>query len=180
MESFDGFYFGTLFQRSAVTRETLRHILKTNEFRHIFVDINIRQHYYSEEVLDFSLRHATICKISREEMDVLRETGITEAQGYEAVSASLSERYPNLDMIIITLDADGSYVYDCRAGQHYYSDKPNCKVVSTVGAGDSFSATFFASILKGEDIPSALQRASKVSQYVVTRLEVVPDYPEDL
>ncbi len=177
-EQFDALYFGSLAQRSMTSRAALQALLAAHEFKDVFVDINIRQHYYDREVLESSFAHATILKMSREELGVLKETGICAAESFEEICAQLSARYPRLRQIIITLDSDGAYVYE--NGKQYYSQKPNCTVVSTVGAGDSFSATFLASVLKGEGTECALTKASKVSQYVVTQLGAVPDYPEDL
>ncbi len=179
-EEFDGLYFGSLAQRNEISANSLQQLLSNYTFKQVFFDVNIRQHYYGKEVLERSISQCTILKISREEMGVLRETGISHADGYEAISRDLKGKYPHLQMIIITLDADGAFVYDCQKDESYYSEKPNCKVVSTVGAGDSFSATFFASVLQGASIPKALERASKVSTFVVTQLGAIPDYPSDL
>lgn len=177
-ETYDGLYYGTLAQRDPRSAATLQTLLTEGGFRHVFCDVNIRQHYYSREVLERSIGNCTIVKLSREELGVLAETGISTARGNEAIARDLCVKYPNLQTVIITLDADGAYVYD--GGQDYYAPKPNCTVVSTVGAGDSFSATFFAAILQGKDVEEALRRAGRVSQYVVTQLGAIPDYPDDL
>lgn len=176
----DGLYFGTLAQRSNGSAQTLAALLEWGGFRQVFVDINIRQQYYTPEILDRSIRSATILKLSREEMGVLKETGIADARDGESLAKELKAKYPKLEIIIITLDCDGAYVYDCKTKRHHYAPKPNCKVVSTVGGGDSFSATFFASVLKGESVESALTKASRVSQFVVTQMGAIPDYPDGL
>ena len=176
-EKFSALYFGTLAQRSAVSRKALAKLLE-NEFDEVFVDINIRQHYYDREVLLRSIGAATIVKFSREEIGVLKECGICEKTAYGDICRDLCAQNKKLKTVIITLDKDGAYVYDGE--KEYYSEKPQCNVVSTVGAGDSFSATFLASRLKGEEIPTALTKASKVSSFVVSCLGAVPDYPENL
>ena len=176
----NGLYFGTLAQRSKVSAQTLEALLAWGGFEQVFVDINIRQQYYTPEILENSIRRATILKLSREEMGVFRETGIADARECEQLAAELKEKYPKLEIIIITLDCDGAYVYDCKTKQDHYAPKPNCKVVSTVGGGDSFSATFFASVLKGESVETALRKASRVSEFVVTQMGAIPDYPDGL
>ncbi len=178
-DTFDGLYFGTLAQRAEGSATTLKSLLKYN-FSDVFVDINIRQHYYSAALLEQSLAAATIAKLSREELGALYETGICDEGSYREIACQLKAKYGKLRLIIITLDSDGAYVYDAIADKEYYSEKPACKVVSTVGAGDSFSATFFACVLQGEDIESALRKASRVSTFVVTQLGAIPDYPEGL
>ena len=179
-ETFDGFYFGTLAQRSENTRETLTKLLENNEFGEIFFDINIRQKYYTKEIVDFSLKKATVFKVSREEIGVLKELGISKKQDFSELCKDLCEKYDNLKLVIITLDKDGSLVYQKSSQKVYYSDKPKSKVVSTVGAGDSFSACFFANYLRGETIKNCLEKATKVSDFVVTKIQAIPDYPQGL
>lgn len=179
-EKFDGLYFGTLAQRSENTKDTLEKLLENNKFGEIFFDINIRQKYYTREVVDFSLSKATIFKVSREEIGVLEELGISKKQDYAELCKDLCEKYDNLKLVIITLDKDGSLVYEKCSDKVYYSEKPKSKVVSTVGAGDSFSATFFANFLRGETIKNCLEKATKVSDFVVTKIQAIPDYPQGL
>ncbi len=172
--SADAFYFGTLAQRSAASQNTLNELLKGN-YREVFFDINIRQNYYSDEMIDNSLKATTIFKISREEIGVLKIAGTNEE-----ICKELKKKYPNLKLIIVTLDCDGAFVYDTIGDKFYYSEKPNCKVVSAVGAGDSFSACFLSNYLADVDISQCLNRASKLSEYVVTQLGAIPEYPKEL
>ncbi len=170
----DALYFGTLAQRNAASRKTLIELLK-GTYSEIFFDINIRQNYYSDEMIDFSIKSSTILKISREELFVLKIDG-----SYEEVCKQISQKYPNLRLIIVTLDCDGALVYNTSTNVAIYSEKPTSKVVSTVGAGDSFSACFLANYLAGSSLEDCLKRASALSQYVVTQLGAIPDYPEEL
>ena len=170
----DAFYFGTLVQRNARSKETLKKLLLGN-YGEIFFDINIRQNYYSADLIDNSLKYATVLKVSREEIGVLGIEGTPEE-----ICEVLRAKYDNLKLIIVTLDADGSFVYETRSGNILYSPKPTSKVVSTVGAGDSFSACFLSNYLRGVPLKECLKRATLLSDYVVTRLEAIPEYPEDL
>ena len=179
-QNFVGLYFGTLAQRSAVSANTLKQICQSNAFDEVFFDINIRQKYYSKQTVDFSLKQATIFKISREEIAVLEELGICLQKDYEKICKELCEKYDNLKLVIITLDKDGALVYQKCENAIYYSDKPKNKVVSTVGAGDSFSACFFANYLKEKNIETCLEKAVKVSDFVVTKTEAIPEYSQEL
>lgn len=170
----DAFYFGTLAQRSKVSRNTLNQLLKGN-YREIFFDINIRQNYYSTDMIDASLKATTIFKISREEISVLGIDGTNEE-----ICKVLKHKYSNLKLIIVTLDCDGAFVYDVEKDAYIYSPKPQSKVVSTVGAGDSFSACFIANYLSGIEINECLKRATLLSDYVVTQLGAIPEYPKEL
>ena len=174
----DAFYFGTLAQRGKITEETLHMILEEGSFREVFFDINIRQHYYTPAQIDWSLRHCTILKISEEEIGVLQEIGIDGS--VEDMAAALGERYPNLRIVIVTLGGNGSILYRCGEKRFLHSPKPTSKPLSTVGAGDSFSAAFLCSLLAGESDETALLRATTLSDYVVTKLEAVPEIPDEL
>ena len=170
----DAFYFGTLAQRNPKSKETLQNLLKGN-YKEVFFDINIRQNYYSSELIDSSLHKTTILKVSREEIGVFGINGTPEE-----ICDALSSKYNNLKLIIVTLDADGSFLYDAKSQNILYSPKPISKVVSTVGAGDSFSACFLSNYLNNLPQEECLKRATLLSDYVVTQLEAVPEYPEEL
>ena len=178
----DAFYFGTLAARSSVSESTLSSLLD-GDYREIFFDINIRQSYYTDALINASLSRATIFKLSREEMSAVsepRHATLADARSYEDVCRSIAERYANLRLIILTLDCDGALVYETATGIIHRSPKPTSPAVSTVGAGDSFSACFLVNYLRGAGIGASLSRATALSDYVVTQLGAVPEYPENL
>lgn len=170
----DAFYFGTLAQRNEASQKTLNELLKGN-YKEVFFDINIRQHYYNDEMIDISLKNTTIFKVCREEINVLGIDGTPEE-----ICKILGKKYNNLKLILITLDKDGSLLYDVSLDNITYSPKPTSKVVSTVGAGDSFSACFLSNYLNGISAEECLLRATLLSDYVVTQLGAIPDYPDKL
>ncbi len=175
-EKCDGkaFYFGTLAQRNEASAKTLSRLLE-GDFDEVFFDINIRQNYYNDQMIDHSLKSATILKISREEIEVLGIEG-----DEQTICKELTKRYSNLKLIIVTLDKDGAFVYRCESGEVIYSPKPQSKAISTVGAGDSFSACFLCHYLEGESIEDCLYKATALSDFVVTQLGAVPDYTNEL
>jgi hypothetical protein len=170
----DAFYFGTLAQRGAVSAAALRELLKNN-YRERFFDINIRQNYYSPESIDLSLRAATIFKVSREELGVCNLPGTPEE-----ICRETAKKYPNLKLILVTLDKDGAFAFDCACGKSCFAPQPKAKAISTVGAGDSFSAGFLVNYLSGKSMEECLSRATALSDFVVTQLGAVPEYPPEL
>lgn len=152
--SFDAVYYGTLAQRDKRSAGTLEHILKNVGHRHAFFDINIRQDFYTGEIIDKGLQNATILKFSREESFVLGKN-----ESLEQICRRLYGNYPNLNIIIATLDADGAMVYSCAEHKFYYSRRPQASVVSTVGAGDSFSAAFMYNYLLGRKLEECIEGA---------------------
>ncbi len=173
----DALYFGTLAARGEASRKTLDALL-ARCFGEVFFDINIRQNYYTDELIDTALSHATILKLSREEMGALSLGG-----DVREVCRRTAEKYKNLRLVIMTLDRDGALIYDARgefAGKFYESPVPTSKAVSTVGAGDSFSACFLVNYVSKESVETSLSRAVMLSDYVVTQLGAVPQLPPEL
>ena len=166
----DALYFGTLAARDLRSRTTLQKLLQ-NPWREVFFDINIRQNFYTREWIDTALSHATILKISREEIGVLNLPG-----SCEEIAQAVLNKYSNLQVVIVTLDKDGAFAMK-RGGTLLYAPKPQSAVVSTVGAGDSFSACFLHHHLLGTPLQKTLECACTLSDFVVTRTEAIPEYP---
>ena len=80
-------------------------------------------------------------------------------------------------MLGLTCGVNGSYVF--APGVKSFQETPKVEVADTVGAGDSFTGTFCASILKGKSIQEAHELAVKVSAYVCTQNGAMPQIPEE-
>lgn len=172
--------FGSLAQRSEVSRATINRFLDTmpdtgSELK-IF-DINLRQNFYTQEVLCDSMRRCNVMKINDEEL-----VTISRIFGYPGIDLQdkcwiLLAKY-NLKMLILTCGTNGSYVF--TPGLISFQETPKVKVADTVGAGDSFTATFTAAILKGLSIPEAHKLAVEVSAFVCTQSGAMPTLPQTL
>lgn len=173
---FDAFYFGTLALRNENNRQVVRNIIKNNTFKEIFVDINIRKPYVLKEAVEIAFENATIIKISDEELPIVTELLFGKECDYTTASKVLGEKFSNLKLVIITLGEKGSFLYDCKNNVSYYHKAEVVKVVSTVGAGDSFSATFLKNYLSGVKIEECLTQSSKISAFVVSKAEAIPEY----
>jgi len=171
----DALYFGTLALRSLNNRDCLNKLIKNNNFREIYVDINIRPPFYSNEVIRFAFNNATIMKISDEELPVVMKTISAESCDSESSAPALAEAFSNLKIIIITRGEKGSVVYDCLNNKLFSLEAKRVKVVSTVGAGDSYSAAFLFNYLSGKSIRECAEKASELSAYVVSRMEAIPE-----
>ena len=184
--SFDAIYFGTLAQRASDSRSSLQRLVSTIHAKTVFCDINIRQHFYSDETLRFCLESATVLKISRDEMGVLAELGVLEqpltntASDARSIGLALRRRFPQLEQLLLTLDAVGAAVWEAETDTLSISDKPDVAVLSTVGGGDSFGACYLRHYLAGEPASVCLRRAVTLSNFVVTQLGAIPDYPPAL
>lgn len=175
-EGYDVLYFGTLSLRSEYNRKTLLSLLEKGVAKDVFVDMNIRLPFSTKEAIALGLQHATLLKISDEELSVVAAAAMGEGEhSAEELIGHIKEHYPNIKLLILTCGGDGSVAYDLRTGEKICCDAVKTEVVSTVGAGDSFCATFIVDYLQGVPTMQALQHASKVSAFVVSREGAIPE-----
>lgn len=169
-------YFGTLCQRNTVSRNTLKTVLQSLRFQEIFCDVNLRNDCYDLDSVNRCLSNATILKISDEEEPMLRRLGgyAPLSDEYEDIAKAICKKYKQIKVLILTLGFKGSYAYDNSTGRSYCCDAVPCDVVSTVGAGDSFSAAFVSNYFETKDIKSALEAGAALSSFVVAHTDAVP------
>lgn len=175
-KNFELLYFGTLSLRHKNNISVLKTIISSNSFREIILDMNIRVPYYSKDAINFALDNATIVKISEEELPTVMQLISKTASSVKESAEIISANFEKIKMIIVTKGDEGSFVYDCILQKTYECDAQKVNVVSTVGAGDSFTAAFSAQYLKTGNITKALNFATKISGYVVSCEEAIPDY----
>jgi len=163
--------FGTLAQRSSTSRDTIMKALGLRKASaKVLFDINIRQNFYSKDIIEASLKEADFLKLNEEEVLVM----------YDLFGKNLHEIQQefNLELIILTLGPDGSQIktidntYDCPASP--------CEIVDTVGAGDSFTACFIINYLNGISIPEAQKLASKAAAFVCENSGATVAIPDNL
>ena len=124
---------------------------------------------------------ATVLKISDEELPIyLKKLGLYAESSYKNAAKLIAKTFNDIRLVIITLGERGAFVYDAENGLEYSSEAVKTEVKSTVGAGDSFSATFICEYTKGSGIPTCLHRASEIAAFVVSQVGAIPDYPEHL
>ncbi len=143
----DLFCFGTLAQRSPESRGTLTRLRKMLDCL-FFYDVNLRQDFYSKEIIEESLYSADIVKLNEDEFPVL-----AAMFGLPDDPEELRRRF-GLQMVLLTLGPEGCDLYS--SGGVIHSPAVPVKVVSTVGAGDSFSAAFLYHYLTGSTLNEAL------------------------
>ncbi len=171
---FDAFAFGSLALRGGNNRRVVKDLLEQNVAKEIFVDINLRAPFYSKENVVFCLENATILKVRDEELQNVALTAFGEKLENEAAIEKLLNEFENIKLLILTCGGDGSVAYDTENGDVYRCEPRKVEVVSTVGAGDSYGASFLVSYLSGKSIPDCLRRATAVSSEVVSRAEALP------
>lgn len=170
--------FGSLAQRNVISRETIQKFLETTHADCLKIfDINLRQQFYTKEVIKESLQHCNILKINDEELVLIGRMFGYPGLDIENKCWLILGKY-NLDMLVLTCGTNGSYVFN--PGQMSFQETPKVQVADTVGAGDSFTGSFVGSILNGKSIPDAHQTAVEVSAYVCTQNGAMPEIPQRL
>lgn len=172
--------YGSLAQRNVVSRETINAFLDAmpnGKGQYKVFDINLRQGFYTREILCSSMERCNILKINDEELVI-----VSRMFGYPGIDLQdkcwiLLAKY-NLEMLILTCGVNGSYVF--TPGNVSFVETPKVQVADTVGAGDSFTAAFISAVLKGKTVTEAHQLAVNVSAHVCTQNGAMPELPENL
>ena len=172
--------FGSLAQRNIVSRTTINKFLDTmpsGDGRLKIFDINLRQNFYTKDIIKDSLKRCNVLKINDEELVVIGR--LFDYPGLDMSNKCwlILGKY-NLDMLVLTCGVNGSYVF--TPGNVSFQETPRVDVVDTVGAGDSFTGTFCASILNGMPVAEAHKLAVQVSAYVCTQSGAMPVIPKEI
>ena len=174
------FCFGSLAQRNVVSRDTINRFLEAIPEENdplIVFDINLRQDFYTKEVIKDSIKKCNILKINDEELVI-----VSRMFGYPGIDLEnkcwlLLGKY-NLKILILTCGINGSYVF--TPGEMSFLPTPKVEVADTVGAGDSFTAAFIANLLKGKSVKESHRIAVETSAYVCTQNGAMPTLPPAL
>lgn len=169
----DAVCFGTLALRNKHSAHTIKKLLSyapSSCFK--LFDINLRENYYSAELIDELLSLADIFKINIDEMAIIGKF-FNIGGNDEDICRFLIKKY-RLKYLIFTAGEEYSIIYAGR--QKSYMKTPKVNVCDTVGAGDSFSAAFIYNILTGKSLQEAHKAAVETSAFVCTRAGAWPKY----
>ncbi len=173
----DAVCFGSLAQRAATSRATIRRFLHATrpEAYRIF-DINLRQRYYDREVIADSLTAANVLKLNDEELPVLAE--YFDIEGDDETQARALVRRFDLKLLALTMGSAGSLLLGPDRVSRVKGDK--VAVADTVGAGDSFTAVLTMGLLAGADPDTINSCANETAAFVCTRAGATPAWDESL
>jgi fructokinase len=175
-ESADALCFGSLAQRSAQSRTTIERFLDSaprGAFR-IF-DVNLRQSFYSADVVVSSLGHADALKLSHEELPTLaRLLGIDSVEP-GSFCRQLFDRFP-LQLVSITRGEKGSLLVD-RTGLNEHRGF-SVRVRDAVGAGDAFTAGLVDEFLRGGSLAAVNDLANRMGAWVASSSGAMPAVPD--
>jgi fructokinase len=173
----DALCFGSLGQRCEPARSSIQRLLTAASLTALRVfDINLRQHFYSPEIIERSLELANVLKLNDTELPVLAAmfglTGSTPAQLEE-----LARRF-QLKAVALTRGPRGSLLL----GPGGWSDQPGLpvEVSDTVGAGDAFTAALTVGLLQGLPLAAVNRLANEVARHVCRCPGATPPMPANL
>ena len=169
--------FGSLAQRTASGRAQIQRLVAATrpEALRIF-DINLRQNFWSREVIDSSLQLANVLKLNDDELTVL--AGLFGLSGDTAAQlATLASRY-QLQVVALTRGSQGSAIW--RQGRLHTAAGQPVAVADTIGAGDAYCAALAMGLLTKLDTEQILDLAMRTGAYVCTRSGATPNLPERL
>ncbi|MDO6602844.1 carbohydrate kinase family protein [Arenibacter palladensis] len=170
----DAVCFGTLAQRSTTSKESIEKFLDatSNDCLRVF-DINIRQNYYSDEVILSSLSRSNVLKINDEELPMLsRLLGVS---GSESMQLKKILKKCNLKLAILTCGSRGAFMLTETEGS--FIKPPKLKsVVSTVGAGDSFMAASVMGFLNKNKLDKINKDANELAAMVCSQNGAMMDF----
>lgn len=171
----DAFVYCSLTCRNEKSKNTILALLKQAKLK-IF-DINLRPPFYNIDTLKALLSEADILKVNEHELVYLKDELSLTGNTDEQLLKQLSQLF-TIKIICLTVGEKGAYVLE--NGKLHHHKGYQVKVADTVGAGDSFLATFISSYLQGFPIDTILDRACKVGAFVASQPGANPDYSNEV
>jgi fructokinase len=175
VKSSDAFVYCSLTCRNEESRKTIAELIKNANFK-VF-DLNLRPPFYNIETLTPLIEAADLLKINEDELGYLQKELSLGGTTEEQLCKQLSSLF-NIKTICITLGDKGAMVW--QDGKLYKHKGYKVKVEDTVGAGDSFLATYISSMLKGYPIETILDRACTVGAFVASQAGANPLYDNQI
>jgi len=156
------FYFGSLAQRSDRSRTTIRSFFdKPTKY---FLDLNIRQNYYTKHIISRSLLAADVLKVNLEELTLLHKIFFAGIFNIAGCAASIMDSF-RIELIAVTMGEAGAYLFD-KNNSDFCKITVN-KIIDTVGAGDAYSAILALGYLQGWELSKINKLASEFAGEIV-------------
>lgn len=170
-------YFGTLAQREEISRKTIQSFF--NRKVKYFCDLNIRQNYFSKEIIELSLKTADIVKLNLDELMIIRDLFFESPEIYlnQDESAEILIKKFNIDLLCITMGEKGAVLYKENDSCYYQTYVNQADIVDTVGAGDAYAAMLCLAYLKKRDIGKTNKLASEFASEIIKVQGALP--PDD-
>jgi fructokinase len=184
-ERADAICFGSLAQRCRASRQTIQTLAAQTSSACIRVfDVNLREPFYSGEVIQESLELATVVKMNDAEAPlVLGLLGLPADDGPESDRLRLGaerllEEFPTLGMVAVTRGGDGSLLV--TRGEWHEHPGIAVKVADTIGAGDAFTAALTHYMLHGADLAMLNEAGNRWGAWAASQVGAMPALPDEV
>jgi fructokinase len=168
----DAICFGSLAQRTEVSRATIRRFLGAAEKKAVRVfDVNLRQAFFSKELLTESMKLADIVKLNHEELPrIMQLFGLSHRDEIASVDALMDLH--RLKLICVTRGCRGSLLVS-QSGLNEHSGY-RIQVADAIGAGDAFTAGLVQEYMRGSSLPEMNETANRVGAWVASQVGAMP------
>ena len=168
--------YGTLAQRNDRSRITIQRFVRAAPLDAVrLFDINIRQKFYTRDIIEFGLDHATVLKVNQAELEVVAQMFHWGGAKEEQVVSLLMKNHP-VKYIAVTHGAEGCHFY--HGTEMVDSKAPKVAVADTVGSGDAFGAAVVMGLLRGDPLQLIADRANEVGAFVASQAGGMPKLPQ--
>jgi fructokinase len=164
-----------LAQRSPVSRKTIEQFLDFTRPDAVRIfDVNLRQAFYSAELVSDSVQRANMMKLNDEEVPIIAGLLGIEAGDSTSFCLRMAEKF-GLLLICVTRGANGSLISD---GKHAH-EHPGFQITvqDTVGSGDAFTAALVHAYLSGQALPEMNDAANRLGAWVASCKGAMPMIP---
>ena len=170
----DAVCFGTLAQRNEFSRRTIQEFVGLTKGLKIF-DVNLRQNYFSAEIIRDSLSLANVAKLNHDELPIIAEMLAITGDNQLETAKNLREKF-GLKFLCVTRGANGSLLIS----ENNFSENAGLKITvkDTIGAGDAFTAAMTHGILRDWKLDEINEFANKVGSFVASNTGAMPDFSE--
>lgn len=175
--------FGTLAQRSPMSRDTIQKFLQVAKGALRLFDVNLRQTFYDREVIERSFEMASAAKLNLDELSVVcRLLGLQEPSEFvvDRLVAGLLEHF-ELDWLALTRGSKGTVVYS--GDEKFEGELPKVQAhikADGVGAGDSCGAGLLVGALLGWPFEQRVALANYLGAFVASRPGAIPELPQQI
>jgi fructokinase len=164
--------FGSLAQRAERSRDTIRLFLQNLRPNAVKVfDVNLRQSFFSEDILRESAKNADIMKVNEDELSKVSQLLGYKSNPKEAAGPWLL-RTCGLKLVCVTEGPSGSSLV-AADGVHRHPGFPT-EVADTVGAGDAFTAALIHHYLRGATLDEMNVAANRMGSWVASQVGATP------
>ncbi|MCJ7473256.1 MAG: carbohydrate kinase [Actinobacteria bacterium] len=171
--------FGTLAQRSNKSKNTIFDFLKSARPETIrLLDINIRQNFYSIEVIEESIKLSNILKLNINELKIIRNLfNYSNNKNEIDLCLEIINDF-KLDLLCLTKGEKGSIVLNSK--EYYEHQGYKVSIVDTVGAGDAFAAAMIVQYIKDKTLKEISDLANRLGSWVSSQSGPTPELSHEL